>query len=95
MPKRAIYKARDLSPELRQAAEALLGQSLEEDETVTVLASKGYLIKEAPTGEAREVAFQRLFDSMDKIADRVKDVPEEELKSLIDEAVAATESHRR
>ena len=95
MQKSAIHKARDLSPELRQAAETLLGQALEEDETVTLRASKGYIIKEAPAGKAREEAFQRLFDSMDKIADRVKDVPEDELNSLIDEALAETRSRRR
>jgi len=95
MQKSAIHKARDLSPELRQAAEALLGQALEDNETVTLRASKGYIIKEAPTGKTREEAFQRLFDCMDKMADHAKDVPENELNALIDQALAETRIHRR
>jgi hypothetical protein len=84
--KGASHKARDLSPELRRAAETLLGQALEEDETVIVRASKGYIVKEAPTGEAREKAFRRLLGHMDELAGRVKDVPAEDLDSLIEEA---------
>jgi hypothetical protein len=95
MQKSAVHKARDLSPELRRAAETLLGQTLEEDETVSVRASKGYIVREAPAGKVREDAFRRLSEHMDKIAERVKDVPEQELNSLIDEAVAETRSHRR
>ncbi len=87
MLKSASHKARDLSPEFRRAAEALLGQTIEEDETVTVRASKGYILKQAPTGEAREKAFQYLLDHMDELADRVMDVPQQELDSLIDEAI--------
>ena len=90
MQKSAVHKARDLSPELRRAAETLLGQALEEDETVSLRASKGHIVKEAPTGRIREEAFRRLSEHMDRIAERVKDVPEQELNSLIDEAVAET-----
>jgi hypothetical protein len=95
MQKSAVHRASDLSPELRLAAETLLGQTLDEDETVTLRASKGYIIKEAPTGKAREEAFQRLSQHLDKVAERVKDVPEEELNALIDEAVAGTRSRHQ
>ena len=95
MQKSAIHKARDLSPELRRAAEALLGQRLDEDETVTLRASKGYIIREAPSGEARQEAFRQLLAQMDKIAGRVKDAPQDELDALIDEAVAQVRSHRQ
>ena len=95
MQKSAVHKTRDLSPELRLAVETLLGKTLDEDETVTLRASKGYIIKEAPTGKAREESFQRLSEHLDKMAERVKDVPEEELNTLIDEAVAETRSHRQ
>ncbi|SPF52515.1 hypothetical protein SBA4_510004 [Candidatus Sulfopaludibacter sp. SbA4] len=93
MQKTAAHYARDLSPELRRAAEALLGQALDEDETVTLRASKGFIVKEATAGKARDEAFQQLFEQMDKISERVKEVPEEELNELIDEAVAHVRSH--
>jgi len=54
MQKTAAHYARDLSPELRRAAEALLGQALDEDETVTLRASKGFIVKEATAGKARD-----------------------------------------
>jgi hypothetical protein len=57
MQKSAVHKARDLSPELRRAAETLLGQSLEEDDTGSLRASKGHIVKEAPTGQVRRRHF--------------------------------------
>lgn len=90
MQKSAVHKTRDLSPELRLAAETLLGQTLDEDETVTLRATKGHIIKEAPTGKAREEMFQCLSEHRDSVAERVKDVPAEELNALADEAAAVS-----
>ena len=87
MQRSVIYKASDLSPEERRAAEILLGHDLEEDEIVSIRASKGKLIKEAVTGQAREDAFQKLFERIDNTAMRAEGVPEEEINAAIDEAI--------
>lgn len=87
MQSSVIYKASDLSPEERRAAEILLGHGLEEDELVSVRTSKGHLIREAVTGQAREDTFQKLFERIDTTAKRAEGVSEEEVNAAIDEAV--------
>jgi len=87
MQSSVIYRASDLSPEERRAAEILLGHGLEENELVSVRASKGQLIKEAVTGQAREEAFLKLFERIDTTAKRSEGVSEEEVNEAIDEAV--------
>jgi hypothetical protein len=87
MRESVIYRACDLSPDERRAAETLLGHALAEDEMVSVRTSKGRLLKQALTGDAREQTFQRLFDRIDRTAAKAEDVPAEEVEAAIDEAV--------
>ena len=70
---------------MRRAAEALLGRALQEDENISVRAFKGAVLKEAPTGEARE-AFRRLLDRVDRTARQAEGVSEAEIDAAIDEA---------
>jgi hypothetical protein len=83
MSNSALRKARDLSPDVRDALESLLGRSLQEEETVSV---QTFPTHEAPTGPEREEAWSRLMERIDKTAARVTHVPEAELDALIDEA---------
>ena len=91
----SAYKAHDLSADQRRVLEALLGRAIGEDETVTVRASPGSVIREAPAGEKREEVFRRLDTYAEEMGQRVKGVPEEELSTLIDEAVMHARSQRR
>lgn len=90
----AIHKASDLAPDLRRAAEALLGRSLQEDESISVRAFKGGLIQQAPSGQARSEAFLRLRDRIEETAKRVIGVSDEELNAAIDEAADYVRHHR-
>src|ERR1019366_5539966 len=90
----SIHKARDLSPDLRRAAEALLGRNLQEDESISVRAFKGDTVKEAPTGEVRAEAFRRLRARIEQTAARAPGVPEADIDALIDEAVDHVRHHR-
>ncbi len=90
MPNNALSKARDLSPNLRNALEMLLGRPLQEEETVSIQA---YPTHNAPTGQEREEAWKRLLDRIDRTAARVKDVPEAEIDALIDEATEYVRHH--
>ena len=90
----SIHKARDLSPNLRRAAEALLGRVLEEDESISVRAFKGNIVKHSPTGQARDEAFTRLRNRIDKTATRAEGVPEKEIDAAIDEAADYVRRHR-
>lgn len=44
------------------------------------------IIQEVPTGEARRIAYENLLRSMDRIADKAKDVDPDELEAAIEEA---------
>jgi hypothetical protein len=90
MSNSALRKARDLSPDVRDALEALLGRPLQEEETISIQA---YATHEAPTGRARDEAWHRLIERIDKTAARAKDVPEAELDALIDEAADYVRHH--
>lgn len=87
MQSSVIYKASDLSPDERRAAEVLLGHRLEDDEMISVRASKVRLQKEALTGQARDAAFEKLIERIDKTAARAKDVSDAEVDAAIDEAL--------
>ena len=90
----SLHKARDLSPDQRRAVESLLGRNLDEDEMVSVRTSKGQILKEALTGDARDEAFRNLFDRIKRTAQQVEGMPEEEIDAAIDEA-ADYVRHRR
>ena len=78
-------QASELAPDERIVLERILGRPLDDSETISVTTSR--VIKEAPVGEAREKAARELAESIREMHERVKDVPEEELYALIDEAV--------
>lgn len=94
-------KARELSPDQRQAVEGLLGRVLQEDENVSVVAFQGNVIQAAPTGQARQEAYNRLRVRIDETALRAEGVSDFEINAAIDEAVefvrhqSLNEDHRR
>ena len=90
MSNSALRKARDLSADIRDALERLLGRPLQEEETISVQA---YPTHEAPTGRERDEVWDRLIKRIDKTAARVANVPESELDALIDEAVDYVRHH--
>ena len=90
MSNSALRKARDLSSDVRDALERLLGRALQEEETISV---QTYPTHEALTGSERDEAWRRLLERIDKTAARVANVPESELDALIDEAVDFVRHH--
>jgi hypothetical protein len=90
MSNSALRKARDLSPDVRQAVEILLGRRLQQEETISVQA---YPTHEAPAGREREEGWRRLMERIDKTAARATNVPEAELDALIDEATEYVRHH--
>jgi hypothetical protein len=80
-----VHQVKNLSPDQRVVLEALLGRTLREDESLTIRPS--IVLKEAPTGEARVQAAKRYIDDLDRMGQRVKNVPEGEIEAAIDEAI--------
>jgi len=90
MSNSALRKARELSEDVRDALERLLGRPLQEEETISV---QTYPTHEAPTGRERDEAWRRLMERIDKTAARVATVPDAELNALIDEATDYVRHH--
>ena len=84
MHNNALRKAAQLTPPVRAAFESVLGRDLSDDETVSIHA---YAARPAPTDKAREAAYKRVLEFGDKLAQRAKDVPEQEIDAAIDEAL--------
>jgi hypothetical protein len=82
-----VRHVKDLSPDQRLAIENLLGRALRDEESLTIRPAR--ILKDAPTGEERARAYRRYQDDLDRMADRVKDVPEGEIDAAIDEALQA------
>jgi hypothetical protein len=79
-----IHNVRDLGQAARQALEALLGRRLAEEEQVSVTALAA---RPAPTGDVRRFAAERLIESLKAMSESARDIPNDELESLIDEAM--------
>jgi hypothetical protein len=82
-----VHRVKDLSPDQRVVIENLLGRALLDDESLTIRPAR--ILKDAPTGAERVTAFHRYHDSLDRLAERVKDVDEEEIDAAITEALRA------
>jgi hypothetical protein len=74
-----------MSAEQRQVIESLLGRRVRDEEWVTIRST--VIKKDAPVGEERLSAARQYQHHLDELAQRVKDVPEEELNAAIEEAV--------
>ena len=80
----AIHKVRDLSEPVKAAVESLLGRTLQADEEVSVRAFPPH---PAPAAEERAAVLRRLEERIDRTAENVKDVSDEELEEVLDEAM--------
>ena len=79
-----IHKARELKPQTRAAVEAELGRSLKDDEDVSIMAFASH---EAPTGEGRLRAGQKLKTYFKRIDKQTATVTEEDAESALQEAL--------
>jgi hypothetical protein len=84
-----VHKARELKPQTRAAVEAELGRQLKDDEEVSITA---FATHEAPTGEARSRAGQRLESYFKRIDKQTATVTEEDAESALQEALKEARS---
>lgn len=83
-----LRKVTELSADMRQAMESLLGRPLQEDEAVTV-----NTYKPAPKGRARREASRRLLDRIHKTAQKAAEIPDRQIDAAIDEAADYVRHH--
>ena len=81
MQEMSTHKTRALPTETKEVLEKLLGRRLAEDEEVSIWASRRH---EAPTGKAREEAWRKLNQHLDRMASKIQS-PVEDMESIADQ----------
>jgi hypothetical protein len=84
MPNVLIHKAKELKPQTRAAVEAELGRSLKDDEDVSIMA---FATHEAPVGDARARASEKLESHFKKIDKKTANVAEQDAEAALQEAL--------
>jgi hypothetical protein len=79
-----IHKANELKPQTRAAVEAELGRSLRDDEDVSIMAFPRH---DAPTGDARREASQKLEAYLKRIDGQSAKRSDEETETALSEAL--------
>jgi hypothetical protein len=84
MERSATIKAKELSTGERQWIATVLHVDLREDDEFTLTLRR---LVRTPSPEQRAAARQGLLEVLDRIGERMKDVPEEEIDAAIGEAM--------
>jgi predicted component of type VI protein secretion system len=87
----SIQRASDLPPAMRSAVEQLLGRPVAPDEEISVIAMPPQPV---PPLESRAAVARDLEALLNRRADKVERVPEEEIDAAIDEALHAVRHDR-
>ena len=87
----SIQKASELPQAVKSAVEQLLGRSIAPDEEIGVAAVRPQRV---PPSESRAAAARNLEAFLNRRADKVDGLPEEEIDAAIDEALRAVR-HKR
>jgi len=87
----SIQKASELPPMVRSAVEQLLGRPIAPDEEISVAAVPPQRV---PPAESRAAVARNLEALLDRRADKISGLPEEEIDASIDEAIHAVRHQR-
>jgi hypothetical protein len=80
----SIHKAGHLPETVKSAVEQLLGRSIAADEEISVVAVPP---RQVPPSQNRTAVARNLEAFLNRRAAKVRDVPEEEIDAVVDEAV--------
>ena len=80
----SVQKAADIDVPAREWLQRLFGRSFAEDEQVTIFVATPHA---APSAQDRRAAFKRMNHVLDKAAENMKDVPDDEFDDAVDEAM--------
>lgn len=80
----AVRHARDLESPAREWLQRLFGRPLRDDEDVTIVLSAPHA---APPAVERRAAFQRMEKILDRAAENMRDLPNDEFEAAADEAM--------
>ena len=80
----AVRHARDLDNPAREWLQRLFGRPLRDDEDVTIVLSAPHA---APPASERRTAFQRMEKVLDRAAENMRDLPDDEFEEAADAAM--------
>ncbi len=87
----SIRKASELPQAMKSAVEQLLGRSIAPDEEISVAAVPPQMV---PPSESRAAVARNLEAFLNRRADKVNGLPDEEIDEVIDEAVHVVRHNR-
>jgi hypothetical protein len=87
----SIQKASELALEVKSAVEQLLGRSIAPDEEVSIAAVPQQRV---PPWDSRAAQARNLESFLNRRADKVNGLPEDEIDAAIDEALHAARRNR-
>lgn len=86
-----VRKAGEMPPPLKAAVEQILGRPIAADEEISIVAVPPQQV--APSG--RVAIVENLEALLNRRANKVQDIPEDEIDSLVDEAVHHARHNRK
>jgi hypothetical protein len=87
-----VQKAGEMPPPLKAAVEQILGRAIGVDEEISIVAVPPQQV--APSS-GKAAIVRKLEALLNRRAEKVRDIPEEEINTLIDEAVQHARHNRR
>ena len=88
----AVQKAGQMPRPLKAAVEQILGRSIGADEEISIVAVPPQQV--APS-EGKAAIVAKLEALLNRRAEKVRDIPEDEINSVVDEAVQHARHNRR
>jgi hypothetical protein len=86
-----VQKAGEMPQRLKAAVEEILGRSVSADEEISIIAVPP---QEVPPND-RAAVVEKLEALLNRRAEKVRDIPEDDINSVIDEAVYHARHNRR
>ena len=87
-----VQRAGEMPPPLKAAVEQILGRSIGADEEISIVAVSPQDV--APAG-GRAAVVEKLQALLNRRTEKVRDIPEDEINSVIDEAVHQARHSRK
>ena len=84
MPNVAVRKAGSMPQPLKAAVEQILGRSIGADEEISIVAVPP---QEVPPSGGKAAVVEKLEALLNRRAEKVRDTPENEINTVVDEAV--------
>jgi hypothetical protein len=87
-----VQKAGEMPQRLKAAVEEIIGRPVGADEEISIIAVPP---QEVPPPDDRSAVVEKLEALLNRRAEKVRDIPEDDINSVIDEAVYHARHNRR